>query len=380
MKKILYVGMDVHKESITVATAWGTDLSTGCIPDEVRLVGTIPNTTAAVDNAIRKLVGTGAVPRFVYEAGPGGYTLYRHITASGFTCMVAAPSLIPRKPGDRVKTDGRDAVMLARLFRSGELTEVYVPSEEDEAIRDLFRTRCDVKNLERKAKQFLLSFLLRQGVRYSGATNWTKIHFAWLDALSLPQPAHQLALQEYIDTVKHCGVRVQHIDAMLLQEAQTWSGLPLARALQSFRGISFLSALGLAAELGDIRRFANPRQLMSYVGLVPSEYSSGESKRRGRLTKMGNTHARWLLVEAAWSYRLNARKSAALLQRQKDVEQEVLAISWKAQVRLCSRYQRLLHRGKPKNKVIACIARELTGFIWAVGQLPALGREKAISQ
>ena len=380
MKKILYVGMDVHKESITLATGWGMDLSTGHIPDEVRLVGTIPNTTTAVDSAIRKLVSTGAVPQFVYEAGPGGYPLCRHIQASGFSCTVVAPSLIPRKPGDKVKTDGRDAVMLTRLFRAGELTKIYVPSEEDEAVRDLFRTRCDVKNLERKAKQFLLSFLLRQGIRYPGATNWTKTHFTWLDALVLNHPAHQLALQEYIDTVKHCCARVQHIDGMLLQVAQTWSGQPLARALQSFRGISFFSALGLAAELGDIRRFTTPGQLMSYVGLVPSEYSSGESKRRGRLTKMGNSHARWLLVEAAWSYRLKARKSIDLLRRQKDVPQEVLDISWKAQVRLCNRYQRLLHRGKPKNKVIASIARELAGFIWAVGQLPAAGREKAIFQ
>lgn len=380
MKKILYVGMDVHKESITIATGWGLDLRTGHIPEEVRLVGTIPNTIAAVDNAIRKLVGTGAVPLFVYEAGPGGYSLYRHLRANGFSCTVVAPSLIPRKPGDKVKTDSRDAIMLTRLFRAGELTKIYVPSEEDEAVRDLFRTRCDVKNLERRAKQFLLSFLLRQGIRYPGGTNWTKTHFTWLDALSLGQPAHQLALQEYIDTVTHCYARVQHIDDMLLQVAQTWSGLPLARALQSFRGISFLSALGLTAELGDIRRFANPRQLMSYVGLVPSENSSGESKRRSRLTKMGNTHVRWLLVEAAWSYRLKARKSAGLLRRQQDVDQAILDISWKAQVRLCNRYQRLLHGGKPKNKVIACIARELAGFIWAVGQLPTMGREKAISQ
>lgn len=239
MKKILYVGMDVHKESITIATAWGIDVNTGHIPDEVRLVGTIPNTLAAVDNAIRKLVGTGAVPQFVYEAGPGGYTLYRHIRASGFACVVAAPSLIPRKPGDRVKTDGGDAVMLARLLRAGELTEVSVPSEEDEAMRDLFRTRCDVKNLERRAKQFLLSFLLRQGLKYPGAKNWTKTHMAWLDTLSLSRPVHQLALQEYIDTVRHCCARVQHLDAMLLQVAQTWPGLPMVRALQSFRGISF---------------------------------------------------------------------------------------------------------------------------------------------
>lgn len=377
MKKILYVGMDVHKESITIATGWGMDLSTGHISDEVRLVGKIPNTTVAVDNAIRKLVSTGAVLQFVYEAGPNGDTPYRHIQSRGFSCAVAAPSLIPHKPGDRVKTDSRDALMLTRLFRAGELTKIYVPTEEDEAVRDLFRMRCDIKILERKAKLFLLSFLLRQGVRYPGISNWTKAHFNWLDTLALKQPAHQLTLQEYLDTVKHCSARIQHIDAMLLQVAQTWPGLPMVRALQTFRGISFFSALGLAAEIGDMRRFATPRQLMSHVGLVPSEYSSGESKRRGHLTKMGNTHARWLLVEAAWSYRLKARKTARLLQRQKDVKQEILDISWKAQMRLCSRYQRLLHRDKPKNKVSASIARELTGFIWAVGQLPA--SEKSIS-
>lgn len=380
MKRILYVGLDVHKESVTIATGMGASTFNGGIPEEVRLVGSIPNTSTAIDNAIRKLVSTGAQPVFAYEAGPSGYSLYRYLLKKGFSCTVIAPSLIPRKPGDKIKTDGRDAIMLTRLLRAGELTKVHVPSEEDEAIRDLFRTRCDAKNMERKAKQYLLSFLLRLGTIYPGVTNWTKTHYTWLDALSLPQPAHQLALQEYIDTVKQCYARVQRLDSMLQQVAQNWSGLPLVRALQSFRGISFLSAIGLASELGDLRRFSNPRQLMSYVGLVPSENSSGATTRRGALTKMGNAHVRWLLVEAAWSYRLKARKSIDLLRRQKDIPQELLDVSWKAQVRLCGRYQRLIFRGKPKNKVIASVARELAGFIWAIGQMPATAREKDISQ
>jgi transposase len=315
---------------------------------------------------VRKLVSTGQIPYFVYEAGPGGYTIYRHLRDNGLDCMVAAPSLIPRKAGDRIKTDKRDAAMLARLLRAGELTKVHVPDVEDEAVRDMFRARCDASKMEKMARQNLLSFLLRIGALYSGSRYWTKMHFRWLDALSLP-PTQQLVLQEYLDTIRQCRERVVRYDNMLHEVAMQWKRIPEVRKLQALRGVSFFTAIGIIAELGDLRRFQSARQLMAYAGLVPSENSSGGKIRRGGITKTGNRNVRWLLVEAAWSYRLKARKSACLLKRQVGVGAEVAELSWKAQVRLCGRYQRLLQKGKPKCKVIVCIARELAGFIWSLG-------------
>jgi transposase len=359
MKKVLYVGMDVHKESISIACA-----SEG---EEVRHYGTIPNHLTALDSIARKLVGTGQIPYFVYEAGPGGYTIYRHLRDNGLACMVAAPSLIPRKAGDRVKTDKRDAIMLARLLLAGELTQVHVPEAEDEAVRDMFRARCDAKQMERTAQQNLLSFLLRIGMTYT-ERHWTKMHFRWLAALSLP-PTQQLVLQEYLDTIRRCRECVSRYDGMLRDTAEQWKREPDVRKLQSLRGVSFFTAVGIIAELGDLRRFKSARQLMAYAGLTPSENSSGEKIRRGGITRTGNKNVRWLLVESAWSYRLKARKSACSLKRQGGISAEVGELSWKAQVRLCGRYQRLLQKGKPKCKVIVSIARELAGFIWALGNI-----------
>ena len=360
MKNLLYVGMDVHKETITVACA-----SEG---EEVRVIGTIANTAAALNAMIRKLVSGGKRPSFVYEAGPGGYVIYRRLREMGFSCMVAAPSLIPRKSGERIKTDRRDAVMLARLYRAGELTGVVVPDADDEAMRDLYRVRNDVKKACKAAKQQLLGFLLRMGVVYSiGKTNWTKTHYTWLDELSLPHPAQQLALQEYLDAIRQNESRVVRLEGMLQSSAQNWKRLEEVKRLQSLRGVSFITAVGLLAELGDLRRFKNARQLMAYVGLVPSEHSSGGAVRRGNITRTGNSGVRWMLIESAWSYRLKARKSSPLLKRQAEVDAATAELSWKAQVRLCGRYQRLLQKGKPIGKVITCIARELAGFIWALG-------------
>ena len=362
MKNLLYVGMDVHKETITVACA-----SEG---EEIRMVGTIVNTAAALDAMIRKLVSGGKQPTFVYEAGPGGYVIYRRLREMGFTCMVAAPSLIPRKSGERIKTDRRDAVMLTRLYRAGELTGVVVPDADDEAMRDLYRARNDAKNMSKTAKQQLLGFLLRMGVVYNvGKTHWTKTHYKWLDEVSLPHPAQQLTLQEYLDAIRQNESRVVRLEGMLQSNAQTWKRFEEVKRLQSLRGVSFITAVGLLAELGDLRRFKSARQLMAYVGLVPSENSSGNSVRRGRITKTGNATVRWMLIESAWSYRLKARKGIKLLQRQAEVDATTAELSWKAQVRLCGRYQRLLQKGKPKGKVIAAIARELAGFIWALGTM-----------
>lgn len=361
MKKIRYIGLDVHKADICIAYASGNE--------EVRHYGTIANTGASLDGAVRKLVSGGESLYFVYEAGPGGYGIYRHLTAKGHACMVAAPALIPRKPGDRIKTDKRDAAMLARLCRAGELTAIQVPDADDEAVRDLFRARCDAKQMEKTSRQNLLSFLLRIGQAYSGSRHWTKMHWRWLEALSLAYPAQQLALQEYIDTIKQCQARVVRYDQMLQEVAKQWKRYADVRNLQALRGISFFSAIGIVAEVGDLRRFESAKQLMAYAGLVPSENSSGAKIRRGGITKAGNRHLRWLLVESAWSYRMKARKSVYLLKRQGEVSSEVAELSWKAQVRLCGRYQRLLQKGKPKAKVVVSIARELAGFIWAVGRL-----------
>ncbi|MDR0826800.1 MAG: IS110 family transposase [Desulfovibrio sp.] len=361
--------MDVHKESISIATAGEGE--------EVRHYGTCPNHFDALDSVVRKLVGTGHIPYFVYEAGPSGYTIYRHLLDNGLDCMVAAPSLIPRKAGDRIKTDKRDAAMLARLLRAGELTKVHVPDADDEAVRDMFRARCDAKQMEKTARQNLLSFLLRIGRPYTGSRHWTKMHFRWLYSLSLPS-THQLVLQEYLDTIEQCGARILRYDGMLQGVVGQWKREPEVRKLQTLRGVSFLSAVGIIAELGDLRRFTSARQLMAYAGLVSSENSSGRKVRRGSITKTGNRNVRWLLVESAWSYRLKARKSAHLLKRQAGVSAEVAELSWKAQVRLCSRYQRLLQKGKPKGKVIVCIARELAGFIWALGNFTSQEEPRVI--
>ena len=362
MKRILYVGMDVHKETITLACA-----SDG---EEIRELGTIANTSTALSAVVRKLLSGGRYPTFVYEAGPGGYVICRQLREMGFNCMVAAPSLIPRKSGERIKTDRRDAVMLTRLYRAGELTGVSVPDADDEAMRGLYRARNDAKKMCKSAKQQLLGFLLCIGIVYkAGKKNWTKMHFRWLDQLSLPHPAQQLTLQEYLDAIRQSESRVVRLEKMLQDCAQTWKRQEEVKRLQSLRGVSFITAVGLLAELGDLRRFKTAGQLMSYVGLVPSENSSGKTVRRGGITRSGNSNVRWMLVESAWSYRLKARKNRPLLERLAQVDAAVAELSWKAQVRLCGRYQRLLYRGKPKGKVIACIARELAGFIWALGNV-----------
>lgn len=362
MKKVLYVGLDVHKESISAAVAANGE-------EEVRYVGTIPNNSAALLSLIRKMTSTSAIPCFVYEAGPGGYTLYRHLQELGYVCLVAAPSLLPRKPGDKIKTDRRDAMMLARLYRAGELSGIYVPERDDEAMRDLFRARNVAKRVEKEARQNLLSFLLRNGIVYPGTRHWTKMHWNWLHALSLPHPVQQLTLQEYIDAILQSRSRVTRLEAMLQQSVVGWRHESLVKRLQVLRGVSFLTAVGIVSELGDLRRFPSARHLMAYAGLVPSESSSGKTVRRGGITKTGNSNVRWLLVESAWSYRLKARKSAYLLKRQPEASEAAKELSWKAQIRLCGRYQRLLQKGKPKGKVIVGVARELAGFIWALGRL-----------
>lgn len=362
-KFITFVGLDVHKNSIDIALAdSGRD-------SEVRYYGTINGDLASLGKAIRKLVSKGAELSFVYEAGPCGYEIYRHLTRQGHDCSVVAPSLIPRKSGDRIKNDRRDAEMLARLHRAGELTPVYVPCLEDEAMRDLCRARIDSKSAERKARQQLGAFLLRSGFRYSGKTPWSKAHWNWISCIKMPHPAQQITLQEYIDAVRSCTERVERMTEQIRALAKQWRMSPVVEAIQALRGVSLIVATTTIAELGELTRFDNPRQLMAYLGLVPSEHSSGETVKRGGITKTGNGHARRMLVEAAWSYRLPARVSRRLHERQRTLPQAVWEIGWKAQLRLCARYRRLIANGKRSQVVITAIARELAAFMWAIARV-----------
>ena len=323
--------MDVHKESIDVALAEeGRD-------GEVRHYGSIPGDLEAVAKVVKALRGAARHLRFVYEAGPCGFGIQRYLTTHGEDCVVVSLSSMPKRSGDRITTDRRDSQALARLHR-GELTAIYIPTAEDEALRDLGRAREDAVGLSTQAKHRLKAFLLRQDRRYPGKAGWTQPYRRWLADLSFP-------------------LAPQHI------------------ALQAFRGVSFVTAVGLVTEIGDIRRFDHPRQLMAFLGLVPSEDSSGPSVRRGGMTRAGNPHARRLLAEAAWAYQGVPRLGRQMLYRQEALPPSICAIAWKAQRRLTSRFRRLVARGKAKPKVATAIARELTGFIWAIArEVPAPAR------
>jgi transposase len=357
---IKYVGLDTHKDTIAVAVADFTE-------SKPRFYGEIANTPAALSKLIRDLSPNGEVVSYCYEAGPCGYGIHRQIRGCGHECSVVAPSLIPTKPGDRVKTDRRDSENLARLHRAGELTPVWVPDQEQEAIRDLTRAREDMKHLERQARQRLCGFLLRHGHRYdSGKSKWTQAYWRWLERIKFAHPVQQVVLQEYIDSVKQQQQRVADLEQALTRALANWSLVPVVEGLMALRGCRLITAMTIVAELGDISRFDSPRQLMKYLGLVPSEYSSGPRTCRGGITKTGNGHVRRVLVEAAWCYRFPARKTGPLQRRAECTCDEVQAIAWKAQKRLCGRYQALSQRGLLPQKICTAIARELTGFIWAI--------------
>lgn len=358
---IKYVGLDVHKETIAVSAADGGG-------GEPRYLGGIANTAQALEKLVRQVGQGGARLSFCYEAGGCGYEIYRQLTDLGWDCMVVAPSLIPKKAGDRVKTDRRDSLGLARLLRAGELTAVCVPDDQQEALRDLTRAREDIKHLQRQAKQRLLAFLLRHGRCYVGKSNWTQAHFRWLETVKFAQPVQQIVMQEYVDMVIACGKRVAGLDAQIEHTAQTSRVWPVIQALMALRGVSLLTATTVVAEIGDLKRFARASQLMAYLGLVPSEYSSGGGTRRGGITKTGNGHVRRVLVEAAWTYRHAARKTAIVQRRAERAPQVIQDIAWSAQKRLCQKYRGLEGKGKLKVQVCTAVARELTGFIWAIGQ------------
>lgn len=359
-KKVLYIGLDVHKNTIDVAVT--TDRANG----KVRSYGKINSTLESLNKLLSKLQKKDHQLRVVYEAGPCGYQIYRHLHSKNIDCAVVAPSMIPKRSGDRIKTDRRDAINLVRLFRAGELTSIYVPTVEDEAIRDLVRCRDDMRRFERKARQRLLAFLLRHGYHYAGKKHWTKGFHNWLGTINFSHPAQQIAFQEYIDTTNECSLRIKRITDLLKVHAEQWCRYPFVRAYQALRGVSFVVAVTVAAEIGDMNRFQNPKQLMAYLGLIPSEHSSGKSIRRGSITKTGNGHVRRVLVEAAWTYHMPARVSTILQKRQQGLTKSICDISWKAQTRLCARYRRLIARGKSRQSVVTAVARELSAFIWAI--------------
>jgi transposase len=357
-----YIGLDVHKETIAVSVA-----RSGRAAAESR--GEISNRLKSVEKLVRRLSGEfgGEVLQFCYEAGPCGYGLYRQILKLGHDCEVVAPSLIPRKPGERVKTDRRDASKLSQGLRSGDLTAVWVPDEEQEAMRDLTRARGDMKSQERKARQQLNAYVLRHGHAWpSNRSRWTQAHYNWLESLKFPHDWQQVVLQEYIDAVKAASQRVVDMMAQMERVLPQWTLGPIVDSLVALRGIDKLAAMVLLAELGDISRFESPKQLMAYLGLVPSEHSSGGRRRQGGITKTGNTHARRMLVESAWSYRFPARQTMHLKRKAKNASDEAKAIAWRAQKRLCRRYRTLLQAGKNTKQTTVAVARELIGFIWDI--------------
>lgn len=364
MKKIRFVGLDVHAETITVAVAEpGRN-------GEVRSLGSIPNRVESVRKLVKK-IGPADQLRACYEAGPTGYTLYWQLTELGVKCEVVAPTLVPVKAGDRVKTDRRDAKKLACCYRAGDLTAVWVPDAAHEALRDLVRARLAAKRDQLRARHRLSKLLLRHGKRpEKNIRSWTKAYFDWVKTkVHFDQPAQEATLADYLHEVEHARDRIERLEQCIDHAIEI---LPekmrtVVEGLQALRGIAKISAVTIVAELGEVSRFNKPRQLMGYSGVVPSEHSTGERTRRGSITKTGNTHLRRVVVEAAWAYRHRPRVGTALATRQKNASQEVKEISWKAQNRLHRRYYRLTSKGKTKQKVVTAVARELLGFIWHIG-------------
>lgn len=357
-----FVGLDVHKDSIAVAVAQAGRQAP-------RFVGTVVPSLPSLRRVLRG-ISSASDTLVVYEAGPCGYGLARRLNAEGYSCEVVAPARIARSPIDqRIKTDRRDALLLARESRAGNLVAVVMPDERDEALRDLSRTREDVLAARLRAHQQMKALLLRHGRTFCGRAPWTQAHERTLSQIRLPHPAQEIAFVEYRSAIKDAHERLERIvEALRLQSSQ-WRMRPLVQALMCLRGFDFIAAVTFVAEIGDPRRFAHPTALMSYLGLVPAEFSSGNSRRQGSITKAGNTHARRILIESAWTYCHSPRVSRCLEVRQQGQPKAVRDISWRAQLRLTKRFRHLrMGRKLPQNKVCVAIARELCGFIWDIAR------------
>jgi transposase len=361
MSKVRFLGLDVHADTIAVAVAEENGT--------VRSIGTIPNRLESVRKLVHKL-GPAKELCACYEAGPTGYVLYWQLSALGVRCEVVAPTLVPTKAGDRVKTDRRDAEQLARLFRAGELTAIHVPDPQDEAVRDLLRARYQVSRQQHRARQQLKMFLLRQNFRYAGKKAWTPAHLRYLATVKLPFAEQQFLFQEMVNVISEAGQRLKRYEKLLPGVVAGWRWEPVVKALMSLRGVALLTATILVAELGDWHRFETAGQLMSYLGLVPSEDTTGGDRKQGGLTKMGNGYARRALIEAAWNYRTPARISRTLLARQEGLPKAVVEAAWTAQTRLHARFKHLTRvRHKKSTVAAAALGRELAGFIWAIARM-----------
>jgi transposase len=360
--KEAFVGIDVAKLRNAIAIADpGRE-------GEVRFFGEVDASDTSMRRVIQRIAAKFDRVDFCYEAGPTGYGLYRLIRLLGHECTVVAPSLIPRKPGDRVKTNRRDAVSLARLLRTGELTAVWVPDEGHEAMRDLVRARAAAVETQRAHRQQVSSFMLKHSRVFPRPKAWTMRYLRWLQEQKFDHPAHQIALQEMIEAVRTSKERVLRLEAAIEEFVPQWSLAPVVQALQALRGVDLIVAVTFATEIGDLSRFENPRQLMAYLGLVPSERSTGETVRRGSITKAGNGRVRHMLVESAWTYRHPPKVGKAKLYKLEQTSPRVREIAWKAQTRLTARYRALSAKGKKTTIVCTAIARELVGFMWSVGQ------------
>jgi transposase len=360
-----YIGLDVHKDKIVIGMAMsgGQVFIHGKCSSDIRVF------LKALRKALKKYDLKKEDVRICYEAGPCGFPLARHLLRIGFAVEVIAPSLIPTKSGDRVKTDKRDARKLARLYRAGELTAIHIPDKDDEVIRDLCRARTDAVDDRTRTKQRVGAFLLRNGHHYTGRSNWTEAHHRYLRELVLIDPVQKLILEEYIQALDATIQRVESIEQHMRIRLQDWQRREFVEALQGLKGFQMVASMVVASELGDLTRFSHPRKLMDFLGLVSSEQSTGDRRRQGAITKCGNSHVRWMLVEVAHSYRLPPKISKELSKRQQDLNGAVKTVSWKAQKRLYNRYIRLKMRAVHENKIMVALARELAAFVWEVAQI-----------
>lgn len=357
----IFVGLDVHKDSIVAAYSIGLGA--------VQSLGNIGTRQCDLDRLCKRMQSKGTEVRFVYEAGPTGYAVYRYLRKKGYACMVCAPSLIARKPGDRVKTDRRDAIKLVKALRMDDLSPVHVPDVTDEALRDLVRAWGAAKRDLHKARQRLKGFLLMHDVRYTGRANWGPAHRRWLSEFVFAQPWSQIAFQEHRQAIEDRLAQCERLEAALREATPAWRWYPVVQAIQALRGVQFTVAISLIAEIGDLSRFDHPRQLMAWLGVTPSEHSSGSSRRLGGITKAGNSYARKVLVEAAWSYRYPAKVSRIIQVRHEGLPKPVVDRAWEAQLRLCGRYRRMTAHGKLPTVAVVAVARELAAFIWDIARM-----------